>query len=122
MISYEPAKDVQDRVYNIVTKLRLGHVDLSRVRCVRSRGSKSRYTLARIHVIPKIIQNALDIPAFYIIEVISEKFDKMKWEDQDRTLIHEILHIPKSFGGGFRHHGNYVNRKTVEAAYRKFLE
>jgi predicted metallopeptidase len=121
MIEYRPAKDIQDRVYDIALKLRMKHVDLSRVKCVRSVGSKSRYTLARIHVIPKIIQKALDIPAFYIIEVISEKFDKMRREDQDRTLIHELLHIPKGFGGGFRHHRPFVNKRTVEEAYLEFL-
>jgi predicted metallopeptidase len=33
-------------------------------------------------------------------------------------LIHELLHIPKGFSGGFRPHKGYVDRVTVEHLYR----
>ena len=53
---------------------------------------------------------------FYLIEVISEKFDRLSAEEQLKVIIHELMHIPKSFGGGFIHH-NKVNKRSVEKQY-----
>ena len=58
----------------------------------------------------------------YLIEIVSEKFDRLHPEEQTRTLIHELMHIPKSFGGGFRHHRPYVNRRTVDRMYKLYKE
>jgi predicted metallopeptidase len=87
--------------------------------CVRSRGSKARRTIARIHGLGKIWQGVLNLPPSYTIEVISEIFDKMSPEDKERTLIHELMHIPGGFSGGFRPHKGYVERKNVDQVYRK---
>ena len=40
-------------------------------------------------------------------------------EEKVKTLIHELMHIPKAFGGGFRHH-DVVNRKNVENLYKRY--
>ena len=120
MIKYERASDIQERARKIVNKLKMDHIDLSRVWFIRSSGSESRYTLARIHVLPRIMQKALGIPAQYVIEIISEKFDRLDDEEQTKTIIHELMHIPESFGGGFRHHRPYVNKRTVEMMYEKY--
>lgn len=122
MIKYEAASDIENRIRRITHRLNFKHVDLSRVACIRSTGSSSRRTVARCHAMGKIWQRALGIKAHYIIEVISERFDRMDPEEQTKTLIHELLHIPNTFGGGFRHHRPYVNRKTVESAYRRFKQ
>ena len=45
----------------------------------------------------KIWQGVLNLPPSYTIEVISEIFDKMSAEDKERTLIHELMHIPGGF-------------------------
>src|SRR3989344_7498885 len=119
MISYSKAPDVEQEIVDIVRSLELCHVDLSRVVCIRSFGSKSRRTLARCHTISRIVQKSLDIGAHYIIEVIAEQFDKLPREEKTKTLIHELLHIPKSFGGGFKHH-DFVNHKNVEKLYRQY--
>jgi predicted metallopeptidase len=63
------------------------------------------------------MQAALGVQPYYVIEVISERFDGMSEADQTKTLIHELLHIPKAFGGGFKGHG-YVSRDRVERLYR----
>jgi predicted metallopeptidase len=120
MIKYERAPDIDKRAREIVEKLCMKHVDLSRVWFMRSSGSQSRYTLARIHVLSRIMQKALGIPTQYVIEVISEKFDRLSEEAQTKTIIHELMHIPEAFGGGFRHHRPYVNKKTVEEMYRRY--
>ena len=118
---YAKAPDLDERVFDIVQKLEMAHVQLPRVVCIRSTGSKSRRTLARCHVLPKIIQEALGIKAYYIIEAISENFDGLPREEQTRILIHELMHIPKTFGGGFKFH-NFVNRREVEKMYRMYKQ
>jgi predicted metallopeptidase len=118
-MDYRRAPDLDERVFDIVRKLNMHHVQLPRVVCIRSHGSKSRRTLARCHVLPKIIQEALGIKAYYIIEALSENFDSLPREEQTRVLIHELMHIPKTFGGGFKFH-NVVNRREVERMYRMY--
>jgi len=121
MIDYERAPDIDKKARDVVEKLGMRHVDISRVWFMRSSGSESRRTLARIHVLPRIMQKALGIPTQYVIEVISEKFDRLPEDDKTKTIIHELMHIPEAFGGGFRHHRPYVNKGTVEEMYRKYV-
>ena len=120
-IKYYKAPDIDGEIFNLVSKLGLDHIDLARIVCIRSFGSKSKRTIARCHTTSKIIQTSLGIGAYYIIEIISEIYDKMPQEEKIKTLIHELMHIPKSFGGGFRHH-DFVNRKGVEGLYKKYIE
>jgi predicted metallopeptidase len=119
-MKYFEDSDLEAQVRHIVSALGFKHVDVERVRIVRSRGSKSRRTLARIHALSKIFQKTLGIKAHYVIEVISENFDKLSPEDRTKTIIHELMHIPKTFGGGFRHHRPYVTRRSVDKAYREY--
>ena len=119
-IRYEIAEDILARLYDIVKKIGMEHVRFSGLYAVRSRGSSARGTIARCHALSKIWQKCLDIKAVYIIEIISEKFDKMSREEQDKTLIHELMHIPKSCGGGFKHH-NVVCERNVEKMYEKYI-
>ena len=120
-VSYTRDPEMEEHARRIAGVLRMDHVDHTRVAIVRSTGTRSRRILARCHAPPRIFQNALGIEAHYIIEVLSENFDRLSPEDKLKTLIHELMHIPKSFAGGFRHH-NVVNRRTVEMAYRKYIK
>ena len=120
-IKYELADEIMARLYNISKTLGMEHVRLSGVYAIRSRGSGSSRTIARCHALSKIWQLALGIDAVYLIEVISERFDKMSQEEQDKVLIHELMHIPLSFGGGFKHH-DFVTRVNVDKIYRKYAE
>lgn len=120
-IKYELAEDIMQRIREISRVLGMEHVRLSGVYAVRSRGSGSRGTIARCHALSKIWQLTLGIKAVYIIEIIHEKFDKMSREEQDKVLIHEIMHIPLSFGGGFKHH-DFVNDRNVDKLYKKYFE
>lgn len=118
-IKYFAAPDIKRQVDLITSDLELRHVIHQQVYCVRSKGSKAKRTIARIHGLGKIWQGVLRTPPSYIIEVISEFFDKMPYEDKEKALIHELLHIPGGFSGGFRPHKGYVERKTVERLYKK---
>jgi len=116
---YENAPDLKEKLKDLVEVLEMGHIDLDKVECFRSYGTNSRRVIARCHGLPKVMQLGMKTPPFYVIEVISERFRRMNEEEQTKILLHELLHIPKTFGGGFRQH-NYVNRQTVERLYREY--
>lgn len=101
---YEVAPDVQARLEEIVRMLpdEFAHVDTRRVVCYRSRGSTARI-YARIWSLPGIFSHALGVEPHYVIEVV-ERFDRSSREEQERTLIHELLHIPKTFSGALVPH------------------
>jgi predicted metallopeptidase len=121
-IKYFPASDIKKQVDAIASDLDLFHIVPQFVFCVRSKGSKARRTIARIHGLGKIWQEVLNRPPSYTIEVISEIYDKMSKEEKEKTLIHELLHIPGGFSGGFRPHKGYVERKIVEQLYKKLQQ
>lgn len=120
-IKYELAEEIMVRLHDITHVLGMEHVRLSGIYAIRSRGSGSSRTIARCHALSKIWQLALGINAVYLIEVIHERFDKMSREDQDKVLIHELMHIPMSFGGGFKHH-DFVTERNVDKIYQKYFE
>ena len=116
-IKYCEAPEIKKQVDQITEELEFFHVVPQFVFCVRSRGSKAKRTIARIHGIGKLWQEVLNIPPSYTIEVISEIYDRMSKEEKEKTLIHELLHIPGGFSGGFRPHKGYVERRIVEDLY-----
>jgi predicted metallopeptidase len=122
MIEYYDAPDIEKRVHEIIDLLSFDHVNISQLYCVRSRGSKSKRTIARIHGLGRLWQNVLRMKPTYVLEVIHELFDYYPVNTQDRTLIHELLHIPKSFKGGFRHHKNHVTNENVDTWYRRYKQ
>jgi predicted metallopeptidase len=118
-IKYFKALDVKKCVDEIAEALDFFHVVPQFVFCIRSKGSKSTRTVARIHGLGKIWQETLNLPPYYVIEVISERYDKLSEEQREKTLIHELLHIPHGFSGGFRPHKGYINNEIVERLYKK---
>lgn len=86
----------------------------------RSFGTLSKRTIARCHALGKLMQMALEVKAFYPLEFLSERFDKLSFEEQVKVIIHELMHIPKTFGGGFRHH-DFVTDKNVNSFYKQFV-
>jgi len=115
-------EEITKKVQEMVDVLGMNHVAKERVVCMRSHGSGSRGTIARCYGLTKIWQQALGVKAHYIIEVISERYDRQSDDDKDKTLIHELMHIPFNFGGGFKHHSNYVTTRNVEAMHRLYKE
>ncbi len=119
---YERATDVTELLVTIIDKLGLTHIPKNRVYCYRSYGSKAGNVIARVHSLPRIWQQALSEPAYYAIEVLAEQYDRLPYAEREKTLIHELLHIPQTFGGGFRHHKNWVTRRRVEELHRMLRE
>ena len=119
-MKYEFDEDSQKIAKDIIDKLNLDHIKIERIVFMKSHGSKSRQTLARIHGLSKIMQKAMRIKAVYVIELISENFDKLNKDEKIKTIIHELMHIPKCFGGGFRQHRPYVTKRNVEKAFQQY--
>jgi len=114
-MKYEFAPDLQE-ISEEISRLLFPHVKVDKIKCFRSHGSSSRSTIARCHTIGKLMQKAMDVDAFYALEFLSERFDKLSEEEQVKTIIHELMHIPKTFGGGFRHH-DFVCDKNIDKCY-----
>jgi predicted metallopeptidase len=106
---WQPAPDITIRIKFLVDNLGFSKFDLKRIYCFRSTGSTGRAT-ARIWSLPTIWQIALNIPAGYCLEVISEKFDRLTQSDQEKVLIHELLHVPQGFTGGLVPHRTQKRR------------
>jgi predicted metallopeptidase len=117
-MKYEFSPELQAKAEEI-SKLLFPHIVINRVRCFRSSGTSSRGTIARCHALGKLMQKAIGIKAVYALEFLSERFDKLSKKDQIKVIIHELMHIPKTFGGGFKHH-NHVTEKNVDLCYKKF--
>ena len=117
-MKYEFAEDIQE-IADEISRLLFPHVKLERIKCFRSYGTSSRVTVARCHTIVKLLQKAMNAQAFYALEFLSERFDRMNNEEQVKVIIHELMHIPNSFGGGFRHH-DHVCERSIEKNYRAY--
>jgi len=117
--TYAKAEDIKAMVDSIIESLELFHIDKSRIFCLRSKGSRTRGTLARIHSFPKVYQVALGLKPVYIIEIISENFDGLSKDAKEKVLIHELLHIPKGFSGGVAYHRRGFE-STVELFHRTY--
>lgn len=118
-IEWVEDKEIEKRVRELGSAGRLEHINPLRVFCFRSWGAKTR-AYARIWGLSRIFQQALGIEPAYVIEVISEKFDKLPFREQDMVLIHELLHIPRTFSGALvpHHDRGGVNEDRVREIYR----
>ena len=117
-MKYESAPDIQKIVEELSVSL-FPHIKLDRVKCFRSFGTSSKGTIARCHALGKLMQIAVGVDAVYALEFLSERFDKLNEKDQIKTIIHELMHIPKTFGGGFRQH-DFVCEKNVSLHYETY--
>lgn len=117
-----PAPDIKKQLAKIIKTLNISYIDIHRLVCFRSFYTKTR-ARARIWALPRIWQLALNLKAHYVIEVISEKFDSLAKDIQEKTLIHELLHIPKTFSGALKpHQGRYhcISDQIIEKLYQEF--
>lgn len=113
------APDVHSVVREIIEGLNFDYMNPDQIICFRSKGTKSDAVHARCWSLPKIWQQALDVKPHYVIEVISEKYDSLTVEERKKLLIHELLHIPRTFRGGLRPHTGYINAKIVNGLYNE---
>jgi len=114
-VRYVIASDVCNVIHTLLRYNGFRHIRGDRVYCVRSYGSKSK-SYARIYGLPRPWVLVLGSPG-YVIEVVSENFDRLSRVDKIKVLIHELLHIPYTFSGHLRPHGRLVNGRLVNMIY-----
>ncbi len=113
---YSPAPEIKQEIVRLVEALRMDHVKVEYVHCIRSFDAKTR-AIARIWGMSRLFKEVAGIHPHYIIEVNAKKFDKQSEREKIKTLIHELMHIPKTFSGALlSHKGPYhrINDKEVE--------
>lgn len=119
-MKYEFAHDIQKIADDMVIVL-FPHVKIGFFRCIRSFGTSTKRTIARCHGLGKVFQKAMGVRAYYVLEFLSERFDKLSEKDKIKTILHELMHIPKAFGGGFKHH-DHVTERNVNKHYKMYME
>lgn len=102
-IDWVPAPDIKKRIKFLIKTLESDTYKVSSIYCYRSKNAKTR-AYARIWGLSRIWQLALKIEPAYVLEVISEKFDKESQHEQDKILLHELAHIPMNFSGALVPH------------------
>lgn len=122
-LEWQEDADIQIQINHLIHILDLKHLRADRILCYRTTGSSAR-AYARIWSFPKIFQQALHLEPAYVIEVITEKYDKLSDDKKTQVLIHELLHIPKNFSGSLLPHkyGKTTIDREVARLYKEFKE
>src|SRR3989339_461005 len=115
-MKYALAPEIKEQIAKLVPALKMDHIKIDQIHCIRSFDAKTR-AIARIWGMAKLFKEVAGIQPHYIIEVNAKRFDKLNPRDQIKTLIHELMHIPKTFSGALlSHRGRYhqINDREVE--------
>lgn len=122
-MEFGSAPDVLEIVHEVVKTLPLVHIKLDRIFCVRSNYSKAR-AYARVWGTARIFHEAAGIPPTYVIEVLSHYYDKLPETEKIKVIIHELMHIPKTFSGALLSHrsGHHaINKREVDKIYQRLV-
>ncbi|MGC8567373.1 MAG: putative metallopeptidase [Caldisphaera sp.] len=118
MIKYQKDIKLENLVRCVILSLNMDYIKQDNVFIIRSFNTKTK-AVARIYSIPSAIRYVMKIEPIYVIEIISEKFDKLTYDEKVKVIIHELLHIPIGFTGGLRPHGDKVNERIVNKLFKK---
>lgn len=120
-MEWEQAQDVKKDIHEILMVLAMPHINYERLFIYRTQGSKAR-AYARTWGFPKIFQEALGVEPAYVIEVLSQYYDRLPSDEKKKVLIHELLHIPKNFSGALLPHRTaHRNMNTqVNTTFKEF--
>lgn len=102
-VNWQVAPDIKKRSYELILQFGLNWIKFDRLFFYRSFDSKAR-AYARTWGLPALWQRSLKVEPAYQIEVLAENFDKLSDEDQDKVILHELSHIPKTFSGALLPH------------------
>jgi len=119
-MKYALATEIKLQIDQLVEKLEMNYIVKKNIHCIRSFDAKTR-AYARILGMAKLFKEVAGLEPHYIIEVISKRFDKLSDREKIKTLIHELMHIPKTFSGALlSHRGRYhrINDREVEKILR----
>lgn len=120
-MKYLPAPEIKEQIVYLVKRLGFDHIKLGNIHCIRSLDAKTR-AIARIWGMSRLFKEVAGIEPHYIIEVNAKRFDKQSEREKMKTLIHELMHIPKNFSGSLlshRTHFHRINDREVEKILRE---
>ena len=115
-MKYEKAPEIKKQIEVLVRELHFDHIDPKFIHCIRSFDAKTR-AYARIWGMAPLFHEVAGISPNYIIEVNARMFDRLSDREKIKTLIHELMHVPKTFSGALLpHRGRYhrINDREVE--------
>ena len=115
-MKYSKAPEIKKQIKILVKELNYDYIKVNNIHCIRSFDAKTR-AYARIWGMAKLFKEVVGIEPHYIIEVNARRFDKLNPREQIKTLIHELMHIPKTFSGALLpHRGRYhqIDDREVE--------
>src|SRR5579862_4746538 len=95
-MDWQDAEDIKNDLVDIVKLLNLTHIDIERIYCYRTKGSKTR-AYARTWSFPKIFQRALSVEAAYVIEVLSQHYDNLDNEKKKKYLFMNFYTFQRIF-------------------------
>ncbi len=96
---------IHERVVRLVVDLEIDWVLPEFVYTFRSYNSSSN-AIARIWGLNKVWQMAISHDPAYVLEVISERFDRLNERQKDEVILHELAHIPRNFSGALMAHSH----------------
>lgn len=111
--------EIKNELSTIIDRLSFSHIRKNNIFCMRAFDSKTR-AYARTWAFPRIFQMALGMEPVYVIEIISRHYDKLSEEEKIKVLIHELMHIPKTFSGNLRPH--QYGKKSINKEVKKLYE
>lgn len=119
-MNYKLAPEIKRQIRVLIKELNYLHIKPNQIHCIRSYDAKTR-AYARIWGMSRLFKEVAGLEPNYIIEVIAQRFDKLDRREKIKTLIHELMHIPKTFSGALlSHRGPYhaINDQEVEKILR----
>lgn len=120
-MQYKLAPEIKKQIRMLVRELNFTHIKVEQIHCIRSFDAKTR-AYARIWGMSRLFKEVAGIEPNYIIEVNARRFDKLTDREKMKTLIHELMHIPKTFSGALlSHRGPHheINDRAVEKILEK---
>ena len=101
MVEYKEADDIKERAVFFANKLGLTWLDFERIHFYRYYSKTN--TMAKVSGFSKVLQLPKShIAPYYVIVFNTCHFNESKTRQElDNTIIHELLHIPKTFSGEF---------------------
>lgn len=121
---YTLAPEIKKQLEILVKKLKFNHIKIKNIHCIKSFDAKTR-AIARIWGMSRLFKEVAGLEPHYIIEVNARRFDKLSEREKIKTLIHELMHIPKTFSGALLSHRgphHQINDKEVEKILKNFLK
>jgi len=120
-MQYKLAPEIKKQIKTLVKQLNFKHIKINNIHCIRSFDAKTR-AYARIWGMSRLFKDVAGLEPNYIIEVNAKKFDKLSEREKIKTLIHELMHIPKTFSGALLSHKgphHIINDREVEKIIRR---